>query len=137
MIIDLESREGRLLVTASGKASLKRGLELYKRLVDEAVARGINSILLDGSAITGGLSTLDQYELGRTIADYCLGQSVTLKLAVLRQPPIDKFGAQVARNRGLTVEVFTEREAAENWLKAFEQTKSAPAERSGKLGDKS
>jgi len=137
MIIDLESREGRLLVTASGKASLKRGLELYKRLVDEAVARGINSILLDGSAITGGLSTLDQYELGRTIADYCLSQSVTLKLAVLRQPPIDKFGAQVARTRGVSVEVFTERKAAENWLKAFEQTKSAPAERSGKLGDKS
>jgi hypothetical protein len=35
MIIDLESREGRLLVTASGKASLNRGLELYKRLVRE------------------------------------------------------------------------------------------------------
>jgi hypothetical protein len=67
MIIDFQSSEGRLLVAASGKASLNRGLELYKRLVDEAVARGINSIVLDGSAITGGLSTMEQYQLGKTI----------------------------------------------------------------------
>jgi hypothetical protein len=102
-------------------------VELYKRLVDEAAARGVNRILLDGLAITGELSTLEQYQLGKTIADYCVSRSATLKVAVVRKPPIDGFGAQVARNRGLIVEVFSDREAALRWLKAFEQTKSAPA----------
>jgi hypothetical protein len=119
MIVDLQSRDDFLLVTAAGRASLGRAVELYKLLVDEAAARGVNSVLLDGSAITGGLSTMEQYQLGKTIADYCLSRSPTLKVAVIRKPPVDGFGAQVARNRGFIVEVFSEREEALSWLKAF------------------
>ena len=125
MIIDLQSRDGSLLVTVAGKASLYRAVELYKRLVDEAAARGVNSVLLDGLAIAGELSTLEQYQLGKTIADYCLSRSVTPKVAVIRKPPVDEFGAQVARNRGFIVEVFSEREAALSWLKAFDSAQSS------------
>ena len=116
MITDLQSLDGCLFVTVAGQASLDRAVKLYKRLVDEAVARGVNSILIDGLAITGALSTLEQYQLGKTIADYCVSRSATPRVAVIRKPPVDGFGAEVARNRGCTVWVFTEREAAESWL---------------------
>ena len=120
MIIDSQSRDGFLFATAAGRASLDRAVELYKRLLDEAAARGVNSVLLDCLAITGGLSTLEQYQLGKTIAGYCMSRSATPKVAVIHKPPVDGFGAAVARNRGLTVEVFSERETALRWLRAFD-----------------
>jgi hypothetical protein len=114
-----------LIGYGSGEGVIVPSRGTLQRLVDEAAARGVNSVLLDGLAITGELSTLEQYRLGKTIADYCLSRSVTPKVAVIRKPPVDEFGAQVARNRGLTVEVFSEREAALSWLKAFDSAQSS------------
>ena len=47
-------------------------------------------------------------------------QSISLKIATVGKPPtINGFAAQVACSRGLTAEVFPERQPALDWLTVF------------------
>jgi hypothetical protein len=60
------------------------------------------------------------YELGKTMAEHCLKKSLAVRVAMIGQAPtITGFGAQVARNRGLSVRTFTDRQAGLDWLNQF------------------
>ena len=65
------------------------------------------------------LSVVEQYQLGKTIADYCRGAMAPKIAAVGKPPTINGVAAQVAWNRGLTVQTFSELQPAVNWLNAF------------------
>lgn len=120
MDLKLESREGFLLATATGRVSLSEALKVYKKSCDAAVRRGFDKILFDFLGLTGELSDLERYELGKQGAEYCLNLSPTLKTAVIGKPPtVDGFVARVASNRGVVVETFPERQAAMDWLNGF------------------
>jgi hypothetical protein len=120
MDVTLESREGFLLATATGRVSLDAVLELHRKICDAATKGGFNKILYDCSAITGELSVLEEYEIAKTIAAYCVSKSVNPKVALIGRPPtVTGFAAQVAMNRGLTVLTFSERQAALDWLNRY------------------
>jgi hypothetical protein len=76
--------------------------------------------ILTGEQVKGTLSDLERYELGRTMAEYCLSRCKNPNVATIgKSPTINGFVAQVARNRGLNAETFPERQAALDWLNKF------------------
>jgi hypothetical protein len=118
MKLKLESREGYLLATIKGRLSLSEAIEGYKKACDVAAERGFDRILADCSAVEGNLSDLERYQLGRTIAEYSLSRYKNLNIATIGQPPAINV-AQVARNRGLNAETFSEWQPAMEWLNRF------------------
>ena len=120
MDLTFEPRDGFLLATATGQVSLDAVLELHRKICDAATKGGFNKILYDCSAITGELSVLEEYEIAKTIAAYCMSKSVNPKVALIGRPPsVTGFAAEVASNRGLLVSAFSERQAGLDWLNAF------------------
>jgi hypothetical protein len=120
MDLKLESRDDLLLATASGQMSLSAVLELHKQISDAAAERGFKKILFDCSAVTGEISVVERYQLGKTVAEHCLQRSMSPGIAVVGKPPtIDGLVARVAWNRGIFVETFSERQAAMRWLNGF------------------
>jgi hypothetical protein len=120
MQLRLASRDDFLLATAAGPVSRVGVLRVFKNVIDTAVERGFDKILIDFLAVTGELSVMDLYEIGKAMAEYCLSKSICPKVALIGKPPtVTGFGAQVASNRGLTSITFTESQPALNWLRAF------------------
>jgi len=79
-------------------------------------ARRAGLVLIDVTGYSGALSTLDRYEIGM------IGQKFgahVRRVACLANPELidpQKFAVKVARNRGLEVDIFSERSEAEAWL---------------------
>jgi hypothetical protein len=120
MDLKLESREGFLLATAAGRASLKEALELGQSVCGAAAERGIRKILFDCHALEAELSMTERYILGMTMADYCQSRSPAPCIAVIgKEPTITGAGAQLARKRGATVQTFSELQHALDWLNGF------------------
>jgi hypothetical protein len=117
MNLKLESVQSVLVATVAGCISLGAAIDTLKSVSDAAAERGSDSILLDVSAMEGELSVFQLYEIGSTLATYCLDRRRFHKVAVLGTESADLgFAAKVAWNRGLTAEWFTERRAALRWL---------------------
>jgi hypothetical protein len=126
MELTLVSHDDFLLGSATGQASLSEVLCVFKKVIDTAAERGFEEILLDFSAVKGELSVVNLYEVGSTIAEYCMSKALYPKVALIGKPPlVNGFGAVVASNRGLTSMTFPEREPALNWLRGF--ASKAPA----------
>jgi hypothetical protein len=120
MELRVESREGVLWVTATGRVSLSEALRILKRTCDVAVERKLDRILVDASAVKGTLSTLERHQLGTSIAEYARTKPLVFKVASFGQPPVvDGFSALVASNRGVIAETFRELDKAIDWLSAF------------------
>lgn len=75
----------------------------------------VNKIMAILTELSGVISTVDRYSIGKHGASYYLGVKVAV---VLREDHMkdDLLGETVARNRGLNVKDFTSREKAEKWL---------------------
>ena len=115
----LSSEDDIFLAKASGHVSVKEVLRVFQNVIDTARERGFDKILMDFFAVEGELSTIELYEVGKTMAEYCVSRSIYPRVAVLgKRPTVTGFGAQVAWNRGLTSMTFSESHAALNWLRA-------------------
>jgi hypothetical protein len=120
MQVTLALQDDFLLATATGRASVKEVLRVFKKVIDTATERGLKQILMDFLAVTGVLAVLDLYEIGKAMAEYCVSKSIYPKVALIGKPPlVTGFVAEVASNRGLTSMTFLERQPALNWLRAF------------------
>ena len=120
MEVTLAAEDDILLATAAGQASVNEVMRVFKAVIDAAIEQRFENILMDFVAVQGNLSELDLYEIGKTMAEYCVSKSVYPKVAVVGKPPIvTGFGAQVAWNRGLTSMTFPESQLALNWLRAI------------------
>jgi hypothetical protein len=120
MQLTLASQDDFLLATAAGQVSTEEVLRVFKDVIDAATERGLDKVLMDFLAVTGELSVMDLYHVGKAMADYCVSKSIYPKVAVVGKPPtVYGFGAQVASNRGLTSRAFSESQPALNWLRIF------------------
>jgi len=115
--IDIELQGGLILVTARGNLAFDAALRLLKQVCDTAAEKQVNKILVNSLSVDGELSTLERYQIGVEVAAYIMQRQMNPRLAFVGQPPaIDGFGVRVARNRGMTVEVFSSQQEALNWL---------------------
>jgi hypothetical protein len=120
MDVKLESGQGFLLASFTGRVSLREALALGKSVCDAAVKRGFRRIMFDCLAVEGELFVVDRFDIGEGIAEYCKNQSMIPSVALLgKLPTVTGFCAQVAWNRALDVKVFSERQAALDWLNRF------------------
>jgi hypothetical protein len=118
MQLTLVPQDGLLLAMATGQVSREEVLRVFKNVVDTATEQGLDRILIDFLAATGGLSDLDRYDIGKAMAEYCRDKSIYPRVAVVGKPPIvTGFGAEVAFNRGLISMTFSDSHAALNWLR--------------------
>ena len=118
--LKVESKEGVLVATAAGPVSLSEAISVFTKACNVAAERGFDRILIDCLSVEGELSTIDRYELGRTMAEYCNHRSVSPRVATVgKLPLINGFAALVASNRGVVSETFSELHEAMDWLKGF------------------
>jgi hypothetical protein len=118
MDLKLESRDGLLLATVTGRVSFSEALKCWNSVCDTAAEYG--KILFDWLGVEGEISDLEKYEVSKNIVGYWAHTSITPTVAVVGKPPtITGFGALVASNRGLMILTFSERQAALEWLNAF------------------
>jgi hypothetical protein len=115
--VEIEERDGFLEARFLGRFAVDR----FNRQVDAAALacrqRKLSLLLIDVTRLQADLSTLDRFDIGshgaRVASD--------LKVAMFSAPELvdpKKFGVLVARNRGLTIDIFTDRKAAVDWLLA-------------------
>jgi len=115
--IDIELREGLLLVTASGTLAFDAALLLLKQVCDTAKEKEVSKILVNALAVDGELATVDRYRLGTEVTAYLKQRQMSPRLALVGKPPaVDGFGVRVAQNRGITTEVFSSQQEALRWL---------------------
>jgi hypothetical protein len=92
----------------SGQLTLRDALRIGV-LVCDGAERGVSSILMDPSAVNGELSDLERYEVGKTLANYCMKPGWCYRVALLgSEPVVTGFGALVASNRGLVTKRFSD-----------------------------
>jgi hypothetical protein len=115
--IEILPQEGYLEVRFLGAFSTLR----FNRQVDLAVRacqeRGLSLLLLDYTPLSPVPTTVERFEISAHGAK--AGAALT-KVAGFATPEQrgDKFGALVARNRGLNVDVFIDKAEAIQWLLA-------------------
>jgi len=115
--IDIELREGLLLVTASGTFAFDAALLLLKQVCDTAKEKEVSKILVNALAVDGELATVERYRLGTEVTAYLKQRGMSPRLAFVGKPPtVDGFGVRVAQNRGITTEVFSGQIEALRWL---------------------
>ena len=115
--IDIESREGLMLVTVNGSVSFDSASMLFKQVWDTAAENQVNKILVNSLAVEGELATFERYDLGVEIAAYLAERQMNVKVAIVgRLPTVNGFGVRVARNRGVVTEVFSTQREALIWL---------------------
>ena len=120
MDLKLESGDGMLLATVTGRVSFGQALECWQTVCDAAARRGCDKILFDALGLEGELSVLEKYDVSKFIVEYFVHASKSPAVAVVGKPPtVTGFGALVASNRGLLVVVFSERKAGLGWLMGF------------------
>jgi hypothetical protein len=121
MELALASEDGVLVATVSGRASVEEVLRVFKKVINTAIERRFDKVLMDFLAVEGTLSNFDLYDIGKNMAEYCVSRSFYPKVAVIGNPPtVTGLGAQVATNRGLTSLTFSASQPALNWLRAFD-----------------
>jgi hypothetical protein len=115
----LEPRDWFLLAIATGEVSFREAVESCQSMCDLAAELGLRKILLDCLAVEGDLSPDDRFELGKTIAEYCQSRLRIPTLALIGKPPaVTGLGARAASNRGMPVEIFSDRELGLDWLRS-------------------
>ena len=84
---------------------------------------GFHGILFDAKEMTGDLTTMQRYDLAKTMAemasDILIKKKVFVHMAFVGTSPfIDpkKFGIVVARNRGVSLKGSDNYDEAKNWL---------------------
>jgi hypothetical protein len=112
--------ESDIIVVGHVGALTVQEIEASRRAVAEVAAeRHITRILLDLSRATSGLTPAEIFEL-------CVSQGFVLppgvRVAVvyrLDQFPVEdaRFAEDVSLNRGTTLRAFTDRDAAQQWLR--------------------
>ncbi len=124
MTLRLEPRATYLLAEVSGDYDPRVTAALTVQFLDACVSQHATKLLADVRALAGPVTTLERYnyfeflarQVHERIAD---GRLPSLKFAFILSEALvdpDRFGQMMANNRGLNLRVWTEREAAVQWL---------------------
>ena len=107
---------GFVRIKVTGQVSVARLEKLGQRIIGESMARKLPRVLVDISAVTGDIPTVDKFEIGIKAARDLAGN---IRLAILADKrTADPFFETVTRNRGADVLIFFDAEAAAAWLNA-------------------
>ena len=119
MELILEPRDGFLLAIASGEQSLIEAMQICRDVCDVAAGLELRKILLDCLTVEGDLTAEERFELGKNLAEFCQVKIKVPAVALIGKPPaVTGLGARIASNRGMPVEMFSDRQRGLDWLKS-------------------
>jgi len=90
--------------------------ERFESIAEQCKRTNNDKLLIDTTGYDAKVSTSDRFLLGERLLVFARHR---IKVAFVSRPEqVDpqKFGMLVARNRGATVETFTDFQSAEGWL---------------------
>ena len=90
--------------------------ELMKSVSDVCTRQGQRRVLIEGTVTAGRMATMDSFGAGALAGSMLPGVSVACCFYGYRPGAKSQFFKDVAQNRGVRVEFFSERDAALNWL---------------------
>jgi len=114
--VEITKSEEYLQITFSGPFSPTAARDSVDTMVTACAREGCSKVLFDCRPMTGDMSVSDRFETGTYGAAKI---PVQIKIAMLgREDQIspDNFFETVARNRGVNVTVFSDIDAALEWL---------------------
>jgi hypothetical protein len=112
MTLSIQSRiDGRhVRFDVAGKWSLPDVFGLIERVREEADTAGLERALIDMSEVTGPIPNMERFFAGERVAAVVKGR---IRLAVVaREEYINRFGENVAINRGARISVLSSEEHA-------------------------
>ena len=124
MQIDIEVHDGVLCAEVSGKFLLSEAKRTFLEILELVAERHIDKVLLDGRLLTGEPEMMERFYYGafaaRNFRDSIQrGTPAWTRFAYILIVPVwdrNRFGETVARNRGMCVSTFGNREDAFVWL---------------------
>jgi hypothetical protein len=100
--------------TVSGPLNPDQAQGLFQSFREKVEASTPKRLLLDLLAMTGAFQILDQYQIGNTSTEAFRHFE---RVAVVQHERVNSgFGALVAKNRGLNIQVFAVEDDALRWL---------------------
>ena len=113
-----EFENGETYVHLSGKFPnklLRDKKNVFQPLIDACISHQCNKALIDATDLDVGLNTMELFKAGEDAAHM---SRLNLRVAIVaREDMFDQFFEDVAVNRGGDIEVFTDMDAAREWLK--------------------
>jgi len=112
--IDIVQEGDILRLRLKGPGAHAHLLRAVATIITETTSRDIWRVLCDATAVTAPTGAFEKFEAGVALAR---GADHRLKMAVIaRIEAIDYIFENVARNRGVSVAVFKDEDAALKWL---------------------
>ena len=111
--LQMEKMPGYLAVRVTGEGAAEEGLQLTELIAEYCKRTNKDKLLIDTTGLEVKVSLLDRFFLGEIFARY------GIKVAYVCRPEqfdSERFAILVAQNRGVTIETFTDFQAAEEWL---------------------
>lgn len=122
--MQMDVQDGCLYLGLRGAYRFQEFCNVLETALVRANREQLHGILLDSRQLEGTAPTITEcYELGKWIAELQTNRRLRSRLAVLLRQSNSGFGnlmfiEVVALNRGATIKVFTERDAAIAWMHA-------------------
>jgi hypothetical protein len=114
--LQMEQMPGYLAARFIGPGAPGEASERFESIAEHCERTKNDKLLIDTTGYNVKASAIDRFQLGERLQVFARHR---IKVAfVCRPEQIDpqKFGMLVARNRGATVETFTDFQDAEEWL---------------------
>lgn len=127
MDIDIANDSGFLRAIATGRFSIAEAERTFLEVIDAITSHNARKVLFDGRQITGKPEVMERFYYSEFVAQavtdcvYRAKLSFSPVFAYVLRPPVldpDRFGENVAVNRGMVVKTFDNTEDATAWLQS-------------------
>lgn len=118
--LDVVGSEGILQITAHGVMDAGKVRQMAAEAVASGLNHGLNRVLVDSRDMTLEMTTLAIYNLPKTLMELGLERTDRVAHVVSPNGPGNRdleFYETVSRNRGLQVRLFSDQDAALDWLR--------------------
>ena len=123
LTLNIRDDDGLLYATYSGEFSLAEAEETFLQILESVERHKIGKVVVDGLAISGAPTTFERFMYGEFVAEKvnALRDRTMLspRFAYILVPPVrdpDRFGENVAVNRGMSIKTFENLDDALEWL---------------------
>lgn len=114
--LQIEEMSGYLAARFIGAGAAEEAWQRFELIAENCKRTKDDKLLLDFRGAQGDVCVVDRYYLGERSQIFARHRLKVATVAIREQIDPQKFGELVARNRGVNMCVFTDVQAAEEWL---------------------
>jgi hypothetical protein len=125
LALDIHADEGWVYATYQGPFALGAARRTFRQILEAVERHKLRKALVDATAVTGAPSTVERYSYGAFVAKEVgalldrASMEEAPQFAYVMTPPLldtERFGENVACNRGMHVKAFDNVADAREWL---------------------